>query len=378
MEFEWHLPTRIIFRAGAIDRVGEVIKGLGAQRVLLVTGGSAMRESGTTTRVMDLLSGPAVHLHEGVRVNLPLEDVDALIRSAREFEADLVVGMGGGSVLDGAKAAAWMAPHGGWVRDYLEGKSPGQGIPFVSVPTTSGTGSEVTPFIILMDAAAKRKLSLGPMAAAPRAAMVDPMLSLTLPPDQTASTGLDALSHGFEAYWSVRSNPISDALALEAVSVGLEHIERAFESPGDVEARTGMSYAAMVGGLALSQTATAAVHGLTYPLTVHYGVPHGMACAFLLREVLKINFYHLPAGKQKRLLHAMKSNTIGAAVGMLDDLFRALGVPSTMEELGVPEEEIMRFADEATPKNLERNVAPMDRARILEIWEGKKSGGRDS
>jgi alcohol dehydrogenase len=361
----------VIFGAGALVRLSEAAAKLGAKKVLVAAGTSAMAEAGIIDRVNDILSGFEVHFHQGVRVNLPLDACDALIRSVRESGAELVVGLGGGSVLDGAKAAALMAPGGGWTRDYIKGKAPANGLPFIGVPTTSGTGSEVTPSMIFMDTDAEKKLSYARMEATARAAIVDPELTLSLPPDQTAATGLDALSHGFEAYWSKLANPVSDALALESVSIIIDHLERAYNHPDDLEARTAMAYGSLCAGLSFSQTATAALHGLTYPLTARFSVPHGMACAFLMREVFGVNFHHLEAAKQKRLLHNMKSNTIGAAIDLLTDLFKAVKAPGSLADLEIPEGEINRFVDEAGPVHLERNVAPLSREKIREMWKKK-------
>lgn len=374
MQFDWHHPTQVIFGTGTLARLPEAVDRLGAKRVLLVVGSTAMAGVGVLGRVKDLLAGREIKVHEGVRVNLPLEDCDALLKSAREFGADAVVGLGGGSVLDGAKAAAFFAPKPGAIADYLEGRplAGGNGLPYIAIPTTAGTGSEVTPAVIILDPQKKRKLSFGDRAALARVAIVDPELCLSLPANQTAATGLDALSHAFEAYWSKLACPWSDALALESISVILGALETAYREPANLEARTLMSYGALTAGFALAHTATAAVHGLTYPLTAHYGVPHGLACAFLLREVFNVNFYHLDRGKQVRLLHHLKSNTLGAALELLTELYQALGVPETLSDLGVPEHAIPRLADEATPIHLTRNIAPLSREKILELWAQKK------
>ncbi|HUT54953.1 MAG TPA: iron-containing alcohol dehydrogenase [bacterium] len=371
VKFDWNLPTRIIFGRGALARLHEVAPGLG-KRALVVLGAASMAQAGVKGRVSELLAGLELSWHEGVRPNLPLEDCDALVRAARESGAELVIGIGGGSVLDGAKAAALMAPGTGWTRDYLDGAGAGPSLPFIAVPATAGTGSEVTPSMIVLDPERGRKVGLSRPEALARAAIVDPELTLTLPPDQTAATGLDALSHAFEAYWSKLANPVSDALALDALYTVMQHLERAYQYPDDLDAREGMSYGALAAGMAISHTATAALHGLTYPMTAHFGVPHGMACAFLMREILTVNFHHLDCQKQKRLLHAMKSNTLQAALDLLGDLYAELKVPETLDDLKIPEDQIKTFVDEATPANLHRNIAPLNRKKIMELWAKKR------
>ncbi len=370
VSFDWNLSTRIIFGRGALARVHEAAPALG-RKALVVLGASAMVRAGVKARMSELLTGIELSWFEGVRPNLPIEDCDALVKAARESGAELVIGLGGGSVLDGAKAAALMAAGTGWTRDYLEGKAGGRNIPFIAIPTTAGTGSEVTPSMIVLDTGRVMKVGLSRPEAMARVAIVDPELTLTLPPDQTASTGLDALSHAFEAYWSKLANPVSDALALDAIHTVLQNLEPAYKDPADLDAREGMSYGALAAGMAISHTATAALHGITYPLTAHFQVPHGMACAFLMREVLAMNFYHLDCHKQKRLIHAMKSNTLQAALDLLGDLYAALKVPETLDDLKIPEHEIETFVNEAAPANLHRNIAPLNRKRITELWMKK-------
>lgn len=371
VNFDWHMPTRLLFGRGSLGRLREVVEGLGAERALVVTGAAAMKSSGARDRVAEMLSGMEVAFHAGTRPNLPIEDCDAVIRSARQSGAQLVIGLGGGSVLDGAKAAALLAPAQGFTRDYLAGRPVGRGLPYIAIPTTAGTGSEATPSMIILDSEKNRKVGLSSKQALAQAAIVDPELTVSLSPEQTAATGLDALSHGFEAYWSKLANPVSDAMALEAVSAVIAHLERAYKTPDDLEAREMMSYASLGGGLAISHTATAALHGLTYPMTARCGVPHGIACAFLMREVLAMNFHHLDGEKQKKLLAAMKSNTLQAGLDLLSDLYAVLNVPETLSDLKIPEDEIRNFADEATPANLHRNITPVNRKKILELWGGK-------
>jgi len=369
MKFKWYMPTEVFFGTGKLERLPEITDKLSASRPLLVIGSGAM--AGAADRVKKLLSCSDLAVHQGVNVNLPLEDVDKIISSARKHDADAVIGMGGGSVMDGAKAAALMSGGSAGVRDHLAGKKLPRPLPFVSIPTTSGTGSEVTPFMIFMDVDARKKLSFGPPQAFAKATIVDPDLTLSLPKDQTAATGLDALSHCLESYWSKLATPPADALALQGISAVFDNLEKAYNNPHDRQARAGMAYAAMIAGMALAQTATAAVHGLTYPMTAHHGVAHGFACAFVMRDVMKINFHHLSREKQDRLLKAMRSNTIGAALDYMTDVMKNVGAPETLNELGIPASAIDTYIREATPKNLDRNIAPLEAERIREIWKGK-------
>jgi alcohol dehydrogenase len=371
MTFEWSLPTRIVFGPGRLAVLPAELTRLSAHRVLVVTGRAALAQAGVLSRLEGLLSGFETRTAPGVSPNLPLAEVEALIALVRDFHPDAVVGIGGGSALDGAKAAALIGPQQGGAADWLGGHAGGPGVPFIAVPTTAGTGSEVTPFMIILDEAARVKRSLGRPQAFPRIAIVDPELTVSLAPDQTASTGLDALSHALEAYWSIQATPLSDTLALEAVELVMANLAPAFFLPQDLDARAAMAYAATVAGMALAQTATAAVHGITYPLTALYNVPHGFACAFLLREIMAVNFHHLQEYKQKRLLHACKAHTLQAAIDLISIVYRELHAPECLADLKIPASAIPELAAAAVVKNLERNIAPISPVKILELWQTK-------
>jgi alcohol dehydrogenase len=371
MNFEWSMPTRVLFGPGHIVALPVELERLGATRVLIVTGPTAMARAGVTARLQADLAGCELRVFSAITPNLPFADVDALIALVREFQPHAVVGVGGGSVLDGAKAAAMIGPNSGMIADWLTGQTGPPGLPFIAVPTTAGTGSEVTPFMILLDEAARVKRSLGRPQAFPRLAIVDPELTFSLPPDQTASTGLDALSHALEAYWSKFAGPLPDALALEAIEAILPHLVTAYRNPKNLEARAAMAYASTTAGIALAQTATAAVHGLTYPLTALYQIPHGIACAFLLREIMAINFHHLDEHKQKRLLHAFKARTLQAALDNISILYQELDAPECLADLKIPTDAIPQLAAQAVMKNLERNITLIPTVKILQLWQAK-------
>jgi phosphonate metabolism-associated iron-containing alcohol dehydrogenase len=370
--FELAAPGRIVFGAGVLAQAGPALGALGAKRVLLVTGRSGRHADRLRKQVAGTL----------VPYSIPGEPMLAMVEEGRDLArregCDAVVALGGGSAIDAGKAIAALAGNDGDILDYMEvvGRAqplPRPGLPCIAIPTTAGTGAEVTPSMIILDTSRGMKVGLSRPGAAARVAVVDPELTLTLTPELTAATGLDALSHAFEASWSKLANPVSDALALDALHSILPSLERAYREPADLDAREGMSYGALAAGMAISHTATAALHGITYPLTARRGVPHGMACAFLLREVMAVNFHHLDCHKQKRLLHAMKSNTLQAALDLLGDLYAALHVPDTLDELGITEDDVKTFVDEAAPANLHRNIAPLGRKKIMELWMKKRA-----
>ena len=259
----YYLPTKIIL--GRVeDEIKKEVDLFSPVKILLITGGQAMRKVGLIDKLQKLLEGYEISLFEEVKPNPSPE----LVEKAKK-ETDLVVGVGGGSVLDVAKVVA------------TEMKKP-----CISIPTTAGTGSEVTPFAALYDMEKKKKLSL--MVNFPNVAIIDYRLTLTMPNDLVASTGMDALSQAIEAYWSIYSGPLSDIHAKRAIELVVRNLEKSWK--GDEKAKEAMSLAALEAGLAFSQTKTTACHSVSYPLSILYGIPHGAACGLTLPYFLEYNY----------------------------------------------------------------------------------------
>jgi len=258
----YYLPTKIIL--GRLEtEIRKEVDVFNPQKILLITGGQAMRKAGIIEKLLKSLENYQVLLFEEVKPNPSPE----IVAKAKK-ESDLIIGLGGGSVLDVAKAVATELRR-----------------PCIAIPTTAGTGSEVTPFAALYDWEKKKKLSLD--VNFPNVALIDYRLTLTLPPEQVAVTGLDALSQAIEAYWSIYSNPLSDVHAKRAIELVVENLEDSWQ--GEEKAREAMSLAALEAGRAFSQTKTTAVHSVSYPLTIHYGIPHGLACGLTLPYFLEYN-----------------------------------------------------------------------------------------
>ena len=260
---KYYLPTKIIL--GKIDlSIKEEIDSFQPRRILLITGES-IKKAGIVNMLLDHIQGYDISIFDGVESN-PSPEV---IKQAKK-ETDLIIGLGGGSVLDVAKIIA---------TDLKK--------PCIAVPTTAGTGSEVTPFAALYDREKKKKLSL--TVNFPEIALIDYRFTLNLPPEIVASTGMDALSQAIEAYWSIHSTPLSDVHAQKAINLVIMNLKNSWT--GDAKAREAMALAALEAGRAFSQTKTTAVHSVSYPLTIHYGIPHGLACGLTLPHFLAYNFY---------------------------------------------------------------------------------------
>lgn len=287
MNKDIHTPPVLRFGAGSVDSVGDLLTTLGAARPLVVTDGFLI-STGVAARVANALRvagmEPAVF---GDTIPDPTTDsLEAGLNSIRAHGADSIVALGGGSPIDTAKALSVLAVRGGHMREL---KAPyqfnGEALPVIAVPTTAGTGSEVTQFTIITDSETNEKMLCAGPGYLPRAAIVDYELTLSMPPRLTADTGIDALTHAIEAYVSRKANPISDAYAIAAISRIGRFLRRAYRDGGDRVAREEMMTAATLAGMAFSNASVALVHGMSRPLGAHFQIAHGMANAMLFAEI---------------------------------------------------------------------------------------------
>lgn len=289
---EWEFATadRIVFGVGTAVRLGELTAPLG-RKALVVTGASPERFA----EVLATL-GAAGMPHTGWRVpgEPTVEEVEQAVAHARTAGCDVVIGLGGGSALDAAKAIAALATNPGDALDYLEVIGKGRGLavpalPIVAVPTTAGTGSEVTRNAVLKSTAHHVKVSLRSPHMLPTLTLVDPALTRTVPAAVTADTGLDALTQVIEPFVSIAANPLTDALCREGIRRGARSLRRAWADGEDLQARTDLSITSLMGGLALANAKLGAVHGFAAPLGGRYPAPHGAVCARLLPGVMEAN-----------------------------------------------------------------------------------------
>jgi alcohol dehydrogenase class IV len=294
MKFEFATAGQIIFGPGSLDQTGEKIASMG-QRAFMVTGSSARNAQ----RLVDLLSEKQIQAVTFPVSGEPSVDlVQAGVKQARQFKCDVVIGMGGGSAIDCGKAVAALYTNPGEVLDYLEVVGKGQALkeaplPYVAIPTTAGTGSEVTKNAVLSVPDKQVKVSLRSNRMLPRLAVIDPQLTLELPASITAQTGLDALTQLIEPYVSNAANPLTDGLCREGIQLAARSLRRACRQGDDLQARQDMSAASLFGGLALANAKLGAVHGFAGPLGGMFSAPHGAICARLLPIVMRVNMQAL-------------------------------------------------------------------------------------
>src|SRR2546425_12702577 len=288
--FTFEEPARVTFGVGALAKLPELVAGLGARALVISDPGIV--KAGILDRVTSLLQGAGVtgDAFTQVEPNPSIETVNAAHDMFRRSRGAFVVAVGGGSSMDVGKVVDVLAAHGGTVLDYEGlGKVPEPGVPVVAIPTTAGTGSEVTIFSVITDRQRKFKMTVGSPHIVPQVGLCDPELTLSMPQPLTAATGMDALTHAIECYVNTVHNPIAKALAQEAMRLIGRSLRTAYANGRDAGARTTMLLASTMAALAFTRTRLGNVHAMSHPLGAHFDVPHGVANAILLPYVMAWN-----------------------------------------------------------------------------------------
>jgi alcohol dehydrogenase class IV len=289
--FTFQAPPNILFEAGASSRLAETVAGYGVKRVLLVTD-KGVRNAGLTKGAEASLArnGCTLTVFDEVEADPPSHIIERAIGLCRDNEIELVASIGGGSALDTAKLVAYLAKTPDRLDDiYGVGLAKGERLPLLLVPTTAGTGSEVTPIAIVTTPTTEKKGVVSPRLL-PDWAILDPELTLGLPAHVTAATGIDAMVHAIEAYTSKhKKNPMSDQLARQALSLLSGNVRTVCSNGSNLEARSQMLLGSMLAGMAFANAPVAAVHALAYPIGAIFHVPHGLSNALVLTQVLRFN-----------------------------------------------------------------------------------------
>ena len=304
--FDFLLPTKIRYGAGSILVLGEELRALCAKNIMVITD-RGLSKTGLVTRLTDLLQkeGFSFVLYDGIEANPKDFQVEACSKVAREQGIDTLVAFGGGSPIDAAKAVAVLARQGGTVRSYQgKGKIGDDCLPIISIPTTAGTGSEVTFSSVITDTKEKFKFTIKSTSIAAKTAIIDPELTLSVPPLVTAATGIDALTHAIEGYTANCTEPIAEAVGLYAVEYIAANIVEAVRNGGNLQARDKMMMGSLLAGISFSHADVASVHCMAEALGSLYDAPHGLCNAILLPYVME---YNLPESHYKyaRIARAM-------------------------------------------------------------------------
>lgn len=377
--FTFNTTPSLRMGAGLARQLGEIVKPICGENILFVTD-PGMVANGLVGPVVNTLraAGLRVTIFDQVQADPP----EAIILQAADMARHVsgVVGFGGGSSLDVAKLAALLAASGQPLAEaYGIGNAKGPRLPLVLVPTTSGTGSEVTPISIVTTGASEKMGVVSPLIL-PDVAVLDPELTLGLPAHVTAATGIDAMVHAIEAYASANpnNNPVSRALAVEALRLMGRVLQRAVDTPGNIEARSDMMLGSMLAGQAFANSPVAAVHALAYPIGGHYKVPHGLSNALVLPHVLRFNAEVAPLAYAELLPHVfpqVSDTGVGDAavkfVEGMEALSRACGLPQNLRDVGIKKEALPMLACDAMNQTrlLVNNPRPVDEAAALAIYE---------
>jgi alcohol dehydrogenase len=361
----FHSAGQIVFGRGAADQLGDIAKRLRARRVLIVTD-TVLERAGTLERVRRPLAeaGLDVTAFTGGEPEPSMRAALACFETARTARPDALVGLGGGSNMDLAKLAATLLAHGGTPRDYVgDDKIPGPIFPLICVPTTAGTGSEVSAASVVTDTEQQIKVGILSNYLRPAVAVVDPLLTVSCPPKVTADSGIDALSHAIEAYTAVDNadfplpagertvyqgkHPFGDLTAEKAIRLIGQYLRRAVRDGSDLEARDGMALGATLAGLAFSNVGVALVHAMEYPIGGAVHCSHGCGNGLLLPYVMRFN---LPARPREfaeiaRLLGEEPSAE--RAISAVERMRADIGIPSRLRDIGVRAEQLQSFAEKA-------------------------------
>ena len=370
---------KIIFGRGALDGLAGAIGELGGRKPFVVIDRN-LAEAGMTERVEDLLKEAGLKgvIFDGIDGEPPLEIADKGAKLARKGKTDLVVGIGGGSALDAAKAMASLAGTGAKAVDCLGlNRVPGPGLPTIMVPTTAGTGSEVTFTAVFVRKDLNKKEGMNSPFLYPNIALLDPLLTLSVPPAVTASTGIDALCHAIESFTSITASPMSEMISLEAIRLIGANLRTCVHNGADVDAREALLLGSLYAGLGLANAGVTAVHSLSYPLGGRYGIPHGLANTVLLPPVMRFN---LPGALEKfaAIAEAMGEEVSDLSVRdaalyaleAVEDFILDCGIDSTLETMGIPLDDLESLVETAmtVARPLANNPRPLSPEDALDIY----------
>lgn len=373
MEWEFKLPVKIIFGNGKRKNLKEYIDEIGGTRGVLVCSKS-FAKNGTADEFINLSEGLIKEVFSDVRPNPTTDNVDNCVAVMRKCKADFAVALGGGSPMDCCKAACAIVNGDDKIRSYhSEGKaiSKSEAIPMIAVTTTSGTASEVTNIAVLTDVEKNLKNPMNDPAMYPRLAVIDPELTLSVPPQITASTGLDVLAHAVESYWATINQPICSACSVYSARIVFEWLERAYNNPSDLQAREKMAEASIVAGVAFSHPRTTGSHACSFPLTNIYGIPHGEACAFTLDYFIKFNADN--ADSDGRITALARDCGFDSPYEMADEITamkKRMGMVCTLSQIGCEtDEQIDELTEKSMSMLMTRNPIPLTKENIREMYE---------
>ena len=378
-------PTNIRFGVDSVNDLGIMVKQLGGSKAFLVVD-PGLQKAGLTERITGPLTRAAIPftIYDQVEPEPSLQLADQGAKFAQKAGADCVVGVGGGSALDIAKAVSILLTNGGKAADYIGlGKIKKPGVPKIMVPTTAGTGAEVTFTAVFINEETKSKAGMNGEPLYPDGALLDPALTVSLPPEVTAATGIDAFTHALEAYVSNQAHHISDMYAMEALDLISRNLGPAYANGNNLAARSAMLMGSLLGGKALAMAGVGLVHAMAYPLGGMFHTPHGLANAILLPYVVEYNLIGSPE-KYATVAQIMGYDTEGLApreaatltVEAIHQLNADVGIPASLKALEIPADDIPQMARIAltVTRPVENNPRQPTLADVIAVYEAAFAG----
>lgn len=358
MHWEYRQPVRVKFGNGMIGCLREEIEAMGLKCGVLVTSASFVKR-GIADDVVRLSGGTLKHVYANVSANPDVAECDACAQVMREGSCDFVVALGGGSVMDCAKAAATFCLSGKPATSYLGTGEPipQEHLPIIAVPTTAGTGSEITSVSVLTDHSRGLKAPMSSDGFFPTLAIVDPELTHSVPPYLTACTGMDVLCHAIESYWSVNHQPVCSALSVRAARLVFDNLRAAVNEPGG-KAREAMAEASVTAGLAFALPKTTSAHACSYPLTNLLGIPHGEACGLTIAHFTRFNAAH-GCERVQTLAKELGFADANAMADAIDALKADIGLRSDLCDLNLTDAQFEALVNGSMHPNMKNNPAPV-------------------
>ena len=340
-KFKFNMPVDVRCENG----LSKKLSGLINEKNIFIISDPFLYKNGTAKLIGDSLEGSSVEYFYEIEPNPSCESVDKAAEKARSINAGCVIGIGGGSALDVSKIVSCLAADGGSIYDYYSGGNRSlskRKVKLICIPTTAGTGSEVTNVGVFTNKKAGIKMPMVTDEFWPDMSIIDPELTYTLPPSVTASTGMDAFCHAIEAYWNKQSQPICDMLSMGALKLIFENIKKAYDNPDDKDARGAMITASLIAGISFSQTRTTGIHALSFPLTTEFGASHGTACSITLPAFVKKSEEE---AKEKMLILSkyLGFDTINEFSEEIEKLMISMNMPVRLSQIGVKESDLLNI-----------------------------------
>ncbi len=384
--FSFFCQTKLQFGAGILSELGTQLKALSYSSYLVISGSSKTRASAGFAELIRTLEamGLAYSVFDSVRPDPDAEMVRAAAAQITRHRHNAVIAYGGGSPIDCAKSAALMASNSVDILEFVLTRQTPQkpALPIIAIPTTAGTGSEMSAAAVTTDTKTRRKIGLSLPSYFPVLSLVDPELHISLPPDVTAATGMDALTHVLESYFSLGSNPVSDSINQTAIRLICANLVTAFSEPDNIESRSAMAYASSTAGMAFSNTGLGMVHGFAHPLGAQHCIAHGTANAVMLPYVLAAMKNEI-SGKIQNLSHysvnvrsaEIQLDCVNNLIESILELRGVLGIPSSLQELGLAKTDLAPIHEDAcTYRMRPRSPRKFSDAELFSILEAAWAG----